>query len=213
MKLAHVLIVCSAMAAAPAAMAQRWEFGVGAGGGFYNSQNVNLAGTSAAASIQTNVATSAWLDNNSGNHFGGELRFSYQLGDLQLKQGSTTATFGAGAYDIHYDFLWHTASPESRVRPFFAGGAGIKVYRGTGEEAIVQPLSQFALLTKVRDLTPLVSVGVGVKVRLADHVQLRLDVHDYMSSFPKEVITPNVGASVAGWFHDIVPMAGLSFTF
>ena len=57
---------------------------------------------------------------------------------------------------------------------------------------MTQNLSQYALLTKANDLTGVVSVGGGVKMKLGAHAWLRLDVHDYMSPFPKQVITPNV---------------------
>jgi outer membrane protein W len=195
----------------PAAMAQKWEFGVGAGGSFYTPQDVALGSTSASAKFKTGVAVSTWVGNNMNDHWGGELRYSYGLSDAQLKQGSTEATFGAETHTVNYDFLWHARSSESSVRPFVAAGAGIKYYRGTGTEAISQPLSQYALLTKAGDVTGVVSVGGGVKMKLGTHAWLRLDVHDYMSPFPKQVITPNVGASVSGWMHDIVPMVAVSF--
>jgi hypothetical protein len=132
------------------------------------------------------------------------------MGDAQLKRGSSEAVFGAETHTVNYDFLWHTRPSEATVRPFVAGGAGIKYYRGTGTEG-PQNLDQYALLTKAGDVTGVVSVGGGVKVKLGAHSWLRLDVHDYMSPFPKQVITPNVGANVEGWLHDIVPMVAIGF--
>jgi outer membrane protein W len=211
MKLVRLFAVCSAAAMLPAAMAQKWEVGVGAGGGFYTSQDVKLGSASASAKFKTNYAVSTWLGQNINDRWGGELRYSYQPGEAQLKQNSNEATFGAETHSINYNFLWHTRPSESTVRPFVSGGAGIKFYRGTGTETVTQNLSQYALLTKANDLTGLVSVGGGVKIKLGSHAWLRADVHDYMSPFPKQVITPNVGASVGGWLHDIVPMVAISF--
>jgi len=211
MKLVRWFVVCSAVAMLPAAMAQRWEVGGGAGGGFYTSKDVTLGSTSASAKLKTNVAVSAWVGQNINDRWGGELRYSYQLGDAQLKQNSTEAVFGAETHSINYNFLWHATPSESTVRPFVSGGGGIKFFRGTGTETVTQPLSQYALLTKANDLTGLVSVGGGVKVKLGAHAWLRLDVHDYMSPFPKQMITPNAGASVSGCMHDIVPMVAVSF--
>jgi len=213
MRLARMLVVCAAAAVLPAAQAQKWEFGGGAGGGFYTSQDVTVSGSSASATIQTNVAGSAWLANSIGPRWGGEIRYDYQLGDLALSQGGTKATFGADTQAIHYDFLWHTAPPSAKVRPFLAAGAGVKIYRGTGTEVVYQPLQNYALLTKAQDLTALVSVGAGVKWQLTPKVLLRLEVHDYMTTFPKQVITPNTGAKVGNWIQDIVPMVGLSYLF
>jgi hypothetical protein len=211
MKLVRLFAVCSAAAMLPAAMAQKWEVGMGAGAGIYTPQDVTLGSTSASAKFQTNAAFSVWIGQNIGDHWGGELRYSYGLGDAQLKQNSTTASFGAEAHTINYSFLLYTKPSESKIRPFVDAGAGIKFYRGTGTEAVTQPLSQYALLTQAGDLTPVVSVGGGVKVRLGTHAWLRFDVHDYMSTFPKQVITPNFGASAGGWMHDIVPMVSVSF--
>ena len=55
MKLIRLFVVCSAAAMLPAAMAQKWEFGMGAGGGFYTPQHVNLGSDSASAKFKTKV--------------------------------------------------------------------------------------------------------------------------------------------------------------
>jgi hypothetical protein len=211
MKLVRTLVLC-AVAIAPAAFAQKWEFGGGAGGGFYSSQDVSSPSGSAAATIQTNVAGSVWFDNNSSGRWGGELRSDYQRGALQLSSNGTQATFASQSYTFHYDLLWHFTPPGSKVRPFVAAGGGIKTYLGNGNEVVYQQLSNIALLTKAQDLTPMVSVGVGLKVQVARRVQLRFDFHDYLTPFPTKVITPNTGAKVSGWLQDFVPMVGLSFT-
>jgi hypothetical protein len=59
----------------------------------------------------------------------------------------------------------------------------------------------------------MVSVGGGVKFAVTSAIQLRLDVHDYLTPFPKSVIAPAQGSKVGGWLSDFVAMAGLSFTF
>jgi hypothetical protein len=91
-------------------------------------------------------------------------------------------------------------------------GGGVKLYQGTGAQVAYQPLSNYALLTQQQDLTPMVSAGAGLKFQMSQHVQIRLDVHDYLTPFPKNVITPNTGAKVGGWLQDIVPMVGISYT-
>lgn len=210
MKTAWMLGVC--LAILPAAMAQRWEVGGGAGGGFYTSQDVSLGSSSVSAKIDTNLAASAWLANNSANKWGGELRFDYQLGDLALNGDGQSAAFAARSFGLHYDVLYHFAPNGAKIRPFVAVGAGIKIYQGTGAQQAYQPLNQFALLSQAQDLVPMVSGGGGVKMQLASRVQLRLEVHDFATPFPKQVITPNAGAKVGGWLMDFVPMVGISYT-
>jgi hypothetical protein len=214
MRLSQRLVVCAALALAPAALAQKWEFGAGAGGSTYLSHDVQNGGDTAQAGIETNLAASVWLDENGQGHWGGEVRYDYERGALQLKSGGATATFGAESHAMHYDFLAQSGSRGSRTRLFVAGGGGVKIYRGTGAEQPFQPLSQFALLTKTTDLRALVSVGAGVKFQISHALRIRLEVHDYMTPFPKEVITPNFNSSIGGgWLHNLVPMGGISYTF
>ena len=198
---------------APSASAQKWEFGGGIGGSFYPSRDVKNGSTSASAGIRTNVASGIWLGQNASGKWGGEIRFDYQLGDLSLERGSTKAALTAQSYGLHYDVLWHATGRESRVRPFIGAGAGIKVYRATGDPGLVQPLSQYALLTKGDELKALLSLGAGVKWQIAQSLQLRLEVHDYITPFPKELIAPNVGSHMPGILQNIVPMVAIAYTF
>lgn len=212
MKSVRMLAVCFAVTLAPAMFAQRWEVGGGGGGGFYTSESVTAAAGSASAKIDSNVAASMWLGNMIGDHMGGELRGDFQLGSLDVNQGGQSATFAARSYAFHYDLLWHFAHYGTKIRPFVAAGAGIKVYQGTGSQVAYQPVSNFALLTQAQDLTPLISAGAGVKVQLTPHLQLRAELHDYLTTFPKQVISPAQGAKVGGWLQDFVPTVGLSYT-
>jgi hypothetical protein len=197
-----------------AAMAQKWEVGVGGGGDFYTSQTVQGAVSSADASLTTAIAASAWLGNDSGRLLGGELRYDFEDSSLKLSSGGTTATFAGQTDAVHYDFLLHFTPRGSRIRPFVAAGAGIKLYRGTGAQSAYQsPLQDVAVFTQTKDLTPLVSAGAGVKIAITNNIQLRVEVHDYLTPFPTKVITPASGAHVSGWLQDFVPMFGLSFTF
>ncbi|MEP6962258.1 MAG: outer membrane beta-barrel protein [Acidobacteriota bacterium] len=210
MKLSHMLVVCLALA--PMALAQKWEFGGGGGGAFNMSNDVKRPTETATAKIQPGFSAGAWLSNNTNKRWGGEIRYAYQNGELQLKLNSAKATFSGESHAMHYDFLWHASDVDSPVRAYVAFGGGIKVYRGTGEEQLVQPLSRFALLTKTQEVKGMGSVGVGVKVKLSSSWQLRLDVHDYITPYPKEVITPNLGSEIKGWVQNIVPMFGISWT-
>jgi hypothetical protein len=211
MKILQMLLVGSAVLATPG-MAQSWEVGGGVGGGFYTSQTVNSPAGSASAKLQTGLAGSAWVGNTWQGHWSGELRYDYGMSNLALSSGGTSVSFGAHTQQFHYDIAWHATSSESRIRPYVAVGAGVKLYQGTGTQMAYQPLSNFALLTQQQDLTPLVSAGAGIKFQLSPHVQIRMDVHDYLTPFPNKVITPNAGAKVGGWLQDFVPMIGISYT-
>src|SRR5271165_5341698 len=156
MKLARMLMVCTSLAAIPQAWAQKWEFGGGVGGGFYTSQDVTEPGASASAKIQSGISGSVWFANNNPGKWGGEVRYDYQAGDLQLSSSGTQVTFGADTQAVHFDLLYHFSKLEAKIRPFVAVGAGVKIYRGTGTQVVYQPLSNLALLSQDQDLTPLV---------------------------------------------------------
>lgn len=209
----HTIAVLSlVLASAPAALAQKWEFGGAAGTGLYTSQDVTNGGLSGSAKIATGIAASAWLGNNNGEHWGGEVRYDFQQGDLKLSSGATTASFGSQTHAVHYDFLLHFAERQAKVRPFVAFGGGVKLYRGTGTEVAAQPLNRLALLTKTTDTRPLASVGAGIKVN-AKRIGFRIEAHDYLTPFPDKAIAAAEGSSVGGWLHDFVVSVGISILF
>lgn len=211
MKHFNILTIFLAVAAAPLAFGQRWEIGAAAGGSFYTSQTFTNPAGDATGGLANGFAVSGWLANNTGNVIGGELRYDYEHSALQLSSNSTNVSFGGQTNSVHYDVLMHFAPSESHLRPFIAAGAGVKLYSGTGKEEAYQPLSEIALLTKTNQVEPVVSVGGGLKFALTQSTLLRMEVHDYLTPFPQNVIAPNVGSKVGGWLSDFVVSAGVSF--
>jgi hypothetical protein len=69
------------------------------------------------------------------------------------------------------------------------------------------------ILTTTSQLKPLITVGGGVKVAVSKHVGIRLEVRDYVTPFPNDVVTPVPPVNHSGWLHDIVPTVGLNFMF
>jgi hypothetical protein len=199
---------CALLFTAPA-RGQRWEIGGAAGGGFYTSPDVNSPAGSGSVKIANGLAASGWVANNNGKLWGGEMRYDFQAGDLQVTSQGADAAFAARSHAFHYDFVFHTAPGEARVRPFVAFGGGFKLYQGTGTEVASQPLNNLALLTKTTDVRPLVAVGGGVKIN-ARRMGFRIEVHDFMTSFPDKVIAPAQNASIGGWMQDLVFSVGLS---
>jgi len=202
-----------ALACAPAVLAQKWEVGVGIGGAFNNAQKFTNAIGTADASLSNGLAASAWLGNNLHGRIGGEVRYDYEMTNLRLSSGGTTATFGANTQAVHYDFLFHFTSQEASIRPFVSAGAGVKFFHGTGMETATQPLQGIALLTKTSETKGLVSVGGGIKFNLNRMLQLRVEAHEYITPFPTKVIAPALGSKTSGWLMDFVPMGALAITF
>ncbi len=86
-------------------------------------------------------------------------------------------------------------------------------FRGVGTESSYQALSNFALLTKTSQWTPVATFGGGVKYAISHRVLLRVEIRDYFSRFPTQVIAPAPGAHLSGWLNDLVPMAGITYVF
>lgn len=194
---------------APAAFAQRWEVGGGAGGSFYTPVNVTNPALSGQAKIGAGLVASAWVANNITNHWGGEIRYDMGLGDLQLTSGGTKATFSGQTHAVHYDFAYHLRNSEAPFRPYVSFGGGLKMFRGTGTEVASQPLNRLALLTRTTDLRPMVSVGAGLKIN-ARRIGFRIEARDSMSPFPSDVIAPAQNSSLGGWVHEFIVSAGIS---
>ena len=207
-----LLFVC-ALGLSAGAYAQEWEIGGLGGGGF--AKGMSVAGPLGAGTTGFNggVAFGAFAGSNLYTHLSGEIRYLYQMDDLKLSAGGTNVSFQGVSHAIHYDFLYHPASHRSKLQPFVAVGAGVKIYRGTGKEAAYQPLSNLAFLTRTQDLRPLFTAGGGLKYRLSERLFFRAELRDYITPFPNKVITPAPGAKVSGWIQDFVPLFGLSFIF
>jgi hypothetical protein len=203
-------IILLAGALATAGFAQQWEFGGVAGGGFLNHVTATTpSGGTATAGFQNGAAFGAYVGYNSYKHIGGELHYAYLQSNLRLSSNGTEATFAGASHAFHYDVTFHTAKPESKAQLFAAVGGGAKVFRATGKEAAYQPLSNFGYFTRAQSVKAMGTVAVGAKVRLTNRVFLRAEVRDYVTMFPKQVLTPPTGVKYGSLLHDIVPMVGI----
>jgi len=198
-------------AIAPCCLAQYWDVGIAGGYGFYHNPTIKTPLGSAEAGVENGWAAGAVLTEDVTEHFGGELRYTYRAGDLTLSSSGTKANLNADTHTVNYDLLIYGTPRRARVRPFAAVGGGIKNYIGTGVENMVQPLSNFALLTHASQIEGLVSVGGGVKFMMAHRLVLRFDFRDYMTPFPDRLFGRVPNATQHGWLHDFVPLVGVDW--
>lgn len=195
------------------ALAQRFEFGAGGGASFYSSKTISTTGAnraSATAGFSPQASFTGYIGQDMYRVIGGEVRYAFQFNGLKLSSGSSKATFAGRSQSIHYDFLWHTKPAGYAKRAYLSIGAGVKQFSGTGEERAVQPLSEFAYLTRTSQVEPLIAIGGGIKYRTGRNRLIRLDVRDYLSPFPTQVISPAQGGGLGGWVHNFVVTIGFS---
>jgi hypothetical protein len=201
------------LAGSLACFGQQWEVGANAGMGFVPGKTITSNQGAATAGFKPGVSFGAFVGQNLYKHLSGEIRYGFMQSNLRLQSGGQTATFSGNSHVVHYDLVFHTDREGARAQYYVIGGGGMKIFRGTGTEAAYQPLSQFAYFTKTQTVKPMASVGAGVKFSLSPHVRLRTEIRDYMTMFPKELITPAPGAKFGGLLHNFAPMVGISFEY
>lgn len=196
---------------ATACFGQQWEFGGNAGGSFLPMLPVSSTAGSASAGFQPGFVAGAFVGQRYSDRISGEVRYTFFDNAMKLSSAGQNTTFSSNAHALYYDVLVKFNRHESRAQFYAAVGGGMKIYRGTGTEQAYQPLSQFAFLTRTQKVEPMASFGAGVKFRLSPHMSMRAEVRDFLTPFPKELITPAPGAKIGSFLHDIVPMVGISY--
>ncbi len=201
------------VAAVTACSAQEWEIGGSAGYGMTLNRDVTRDNLSGKAGFRPGFAASFVGGTHLKNRLSGEIRYLYRDSDLKLSSGGTDVRFAGESHSVHYDMLVNLGGKTGGFRAFVVGGGGVKVYRGTGQERSTQPLSDLVALTKTREVKPLISIGAGVSQAIGGPLRLRIEVRDYITPFPKQVVAPHPAAKLTGWLHDFIPMVGLSVVF
>lgn len=208
--------VCALLLAAAPAIAQeptRWELGVIGGFGYAPSLTVRNSVTSASTGFAKGGAIGFYAGEDSYRYWGGEATYLYRMSDLKLSGHGKSVQFGAHTHLITGDFLAHFRPVGSHIRPFVSFGGGIEIIQGTGAESASPPLSNLAALTHTREVLPVGEAGAGVKIQLNRHLRVRVQVRDYISAAPNQVITPAPGASISGIVNDIIGMGTLAWTW
>ncbi len=211
-------LTCAAVifaAAAGLAYAQEpeWEVGAIGGAGFSPDMTVKSGSASASASVRPGLTVGAYGGQDMYRYWSGEATYLYRDGSLKLSGNGQSASFAAHTHLITGDFLAHFKPRGAHIRPFVSFGGGIEVMEGTGQEQFNQPLGNLAALTATREVLPVGEVGAGVKVRMANHLQLRVQVRDYISQAPHEVIAPAPGAKLSGLRQDIIGTVALGLVW
>ena len=204
-------IILFALALGGTCMAQQWELGAAGGLGVYTNLTVTNATASATAGLKPNAVVGVFVSQDMFEHLGGQIRYNVGFNSLKLSSGGTDYSFSAMTHAVNYDLLFFLKGRDTAMRPFISAGGGAKLYWGTGKEIAIQPLVQFAALTKTRQIEGMASIGAGLKWKVGDRTFVTAEIHDYITPAPKKVIAPIPGSKLAGWLHEITPMVGVSW--
>ena len=205
--------MAAAATMASGAQAQEWEAGVIGGFGYSPDLTVKNATISAATGLKNGAAIGFYAGEDMYRYFSGEANYLYRTGDLKLQGAGQNVSFGAHTHLITGDILAHFRPVGSRIRPFVSFGGGIEILQGTGQESATQPLGNLAALTATREVLPVGAAGIGVKIKVSKHLLVRVQVRDYISQTPNDVIAPAPGASLSGLRQDVIGMGALGLTW
>jgi opacity protein-like surface antigen len=196
-----------------AAFGQQYEIGANIGYGFYRNGTIFSNSGTVQAGIRNRFAAGITLGDDFSNYVSAEFRYLYHDGHPFLQSAGTKADIQGQSDVLTVGLLFHFKKREERWRPFLAGAIGAKEYIVAGPEPYPQPLPQIASLTTNDVWKVVFSVGVGVKFRPIPHVQLRAELLDYLTTFPRQQIVPAPHNTARGVFQQITPLLGVSYTF
>jgi hypothetical protein len=183
-----------------------------ASGGFGKYHYVSLQGPagSGEAGIGARYVLDAAIGRALGEHLAVEGAWTFQDGDFEIQSAGEKTAFDAHAQAFHGDVYYYFRRREARLRPFFDGGAGVKLYQGI-EAVRPRPLAAFGSFAHATDARGLLIVGAGVEVGFSTRWAIRAGFRDFATPFPSSVIVPAAGVTVGGWLHDLVATVGIEF--
>ena len=146
-------------------------------------------------------------------YVGGEVRWLYQFGGPQLKSNGLETNSTGYSNLITYDLLFHITHRESKVRPYVAGGAGVKIYTGSQRKVVSQPFLPSAVLRPETQAVAAISAGGGLKYQVSRDILLRVDFRTYFTPCPDRILRPIGVSYIRGWMYNFVPLGGISFVF
>jgi opacity protein-like surface antigen len=196
-----------------AAFGQPYEIGANVGYGFYRSGTIYSDSGTAQAGIRNRFAAGILLGDEFSNYVSAEFRYLYHDGHPYLQAPGVKSDIQGQSDALTGELLFHFKPRERRLRPFLSGGSGAKEYIIAGPEPFPQPIPQIASLTANDVWKVVFSVGGGVKFRPIPHMLLRVELRDYLTTFPRQQIVPAAHNTARGIFAQFTPLFGVSYVF
>ena len=212
MKLRYLLAVLYVSAAA-AQQVEQYEIGAEIGYGFYRNGSIYSAEGSAKAGIRNRFAAGILLGDDFLDYVSVEYRYLYQDGHPFLEAPGVRVDIQGQSQTLTAEGLFHFKDRTHRWRPYLIGGAGGKGYIVAGPAPFPQPVPQIATLTTNDVWKVVFNAGGGVKFRPRDHMLVRVEFLDYLTTFPRTQIVPAPHNTARGIFEQFTPLFGLSYTF
>jgi len=212
LKCAAALLLCGVVGV-PVCRAQSYEFGGAIGYGVYHDGTIFGPGAEIQAGIRNRFAAGVVLGQDLNDYVSGEIRYLYHDGHPFISSDGVKTDIQGQSHALTYDLLFHFKDRRHKFRPFLAAGLGAKGYVIAGPAPSPQPVPSIATLTTTDQWKFATAVGGGVKFRIQEHVLLRVDFLDYITTFPRQQILPAPHNTARGIFEQFTPLFGVSYSF
>lgn len=191
----------------------QWEIGADVGYGSYHNGTIFSPQGTAKAGILNRFAAGIVFGDEFSDYVSAELQYLYHDGHPFLTYAGTRTDIQGNSNTLTYNLLFHFKKQDHRWRPFLEGGMGAKDYVIAGPAPNPQPIPQIATLT-TNDVWKVVFVlGGGIKFHVMNHMDMRVEFRDYLTTFPRTQIVPAPGNTARGVFEQFTPLFGVAYTF
>ena len=179
-----------------AGSAQVGEISLSFGESLFKNNKLGFSDPATQFQIDDGFRIAARLTLNTKRFLGHEFGYSYSQPQLAITGQSGTAS-GMGVHQGFYDLLLYGTPEGTRIRPFVAGGGQFSTFVPPGASVTYgQGTTKYGF-----------NYGAGLKVRITSMFALRLDVRDYETGKPFDLINQN------GLLHQIEASAGIGIFF
>ncbi len=190
----YSFLVIALAASVAVASAQSGEISLS--GGVSRFGGVNIGSLTGAASDavkeKDGFRLAARLTINSRSHMGHEFGYAYNRGGLSIPSQSDVSV---PLHQAFYDFLLYATPEGSKIRPFVCGGVGFSSF--------FPPGTSVSYGNQTTKFGP--NYGGGLKVKVAPMFGIRLDVRQYATPKPFDLVNQS------GWMRQTEISAGVSF--
>jgi len=192
---------------------QPFQVGAEIGYGFYRNGSIFSSEGRAEAGIRNRFVAGILLGYDFQEYVSCEFRYLFHDGHPFLQAPGVRADIQGQSHALTIGAVFHFRDRNHRWRPYAIGGAGAKGYIIAGPEPFPQPIPQIASLVANDVWKVAFYAGGGVKLRPRDHLLLRAEFADYLTTFPRTQLVPAPHATARGIFQQLTPLFGVSYTF
>ena len=209
----RILVALLLVSTASGQQLSQVEIGAQIGYGFYRNGSIFSSQGTAEAGIRNRFAAGIVLGYDFQEYVSFEFRYLYHDGHPFLQAPGVKVDIQGQSHALTGEALFHFKDRRHRWRPYAIAGAGTKGYIIAGPEPFPQPIPQIATLVANDVWKVVFNVGGGIKFRPLDHLLLRAEFLDYLTTFPRTQIVPAPHNTARGIFQQFTPLFGVSYIF